>query len=171
MFGKAVLAVLLSFFLFSVVAMAQSAPKQEEVTLPLKPDSAEKASTDSLSDDGQEADPDGDVKVIAYYFHGTRRCATCKKLEAYSKQAIEDGFTEQLENGVLVFKAVNTDEKENEHFIDDYKLYTKALILSKVKDGEEVEWVNLDKIWKLVGNEDKYKAYVTSGVKEFLGDN
>jgi hypothetical protein len=76
-----------------------------------------------------------------------------------------------LENGFLVFKAVNTDEKENEHFIDDYKLYTKALILSKVKDGEEVEWVNLDKIWKLVGDEDKYKTYVTSEVKEFLGDN
>ena len=30
-------------------------------------------------------------KIIAYYFHGTRRCATCKKLEAYSKEAIETG--------------------------------------------------------------------------------
>ncbi|NIS17703.1 MAG: hypothetical protein GWO41_15105 [candidate division Zixibacteria bacterium] len=171
MFGKAVLAVLLSLFLFSVMALAQSAPKQEELTLPLEQDSAEEASIDSLSDEKKDAESDNDTKVIAYYFHSTRRCATCRKLEEYSREAIEEGFENELEKGLLEINAVNTDEKENKHFIDDYKLYTKALILSKVEDGKEVEWVNLDKIWKLVGDEDKYKAYVTSEVKEFLGDN
>ena len=38
-------------------------------------------------------------KVIAYYLHGHRRCATCIKLEAYTKEAIETGFAELLEQG------------------------------------------------------------------------
>ncbi|HER00668.1 MAG TPA: hypothetical protein ENO22_15135 [candidate division Zixibacteria bacterium] len=171
MFKKATFAGLLSLFVFSVIALAQSAPGPEEVTLPIKPDSVEKAATDSLADKEAEAESISDSKIIAYYFHSTRRCVTCRKLEEYSREAIEEGFEDELEKGVLEIKAVNTDEKQNEHFIEDYKLYTKALILSKIENGEEVEWVNLDKIWKLVSDEEKYKSYVISEVKEFLGED
>ena len=36
----------------------------------------------------------GTHKVIAYYFHTNTRCSTCMKIEAYSKEAIEQGFAE-----------------------------------------------------------------------------
>ncbi len=35
-------------------------------------------------------------RVIAYYLHGDRRCATCIKLEAYAKESIETGFVGEL---------------------------------------------------------------------------
>ena len=107
-------------------------------------------------------------KVIVYYFHGSFRCPTCHKLEEYSKDAINTGFKGKIENGSLEFKAVNVEEKGNEHFVDQYKLYTKSLVLSKVKDSEEVESKNLDKIWEYVGNKKKFYDYVVSETKDFL---
>jgi hypothetical protein len=114
----------------------------------------------------QEIRPDS--KVIAYYFHGTMRCPTCHKLEQYSKEAIEMNFKDALASGKLEFKVVNVEDKGNEHFVEEYQLYTKALILSLVKDGREVKLMNLDKIWEYVGNKQKFLDYVKSGVANFL---
>jgi hypothetical protein len=106
--------------------------------------------------------------VVAYYFHGTFRCPTCLKLEQYSKEAIETNFKDALSSGKLEFEAINVEDKDNEHYASDYQLYTKSLILSLVKDGKEVKWKNLDKIWEYVGNKQRYLDYVKSGVDDFL---
>lgn len=108
--------------------------------------------------------------AVAYYFHGTMRCPTCQKLEQYARQAIENDFKDELASGKLVFRSVNVDLKENGHFIDDYKLFTKSLVLSLVKDGVEVKSKNLQRIWELVGNKEKYSAYVSAEVAAFLKD-
>ena len=107
-------------------------------------------------------------KVIAYYFHGTFRCPTCHKLEQYSKEAIESNFKDVLTSGKLEFKVVNVEDKGNEHYGSDYQLYTKSLILSLVKDGKEIKWKNMDKIWEYVGNKQRFIDYVKSGVTDFL---
>ena len=107
-------------------------------------------------------------KVTAYYFHGSFRCVTCTNIEKYSKEAIEANFKDVLASGKLEFKAVNVEESGNEHFADDYQLYTKSLILSLVKDGEEVRSKNLDKIWQYAGNKQKFIEYVTNEVNSFL---
>ena len=107
-------------------------------------------------------------KVYAYYFHGSLRCPTCYKLEQYSKEAIENNFKSELATGKLEFKVVDIDQKANAHFINDYQLYTKALVLSLVKDGREIKSKNLIKIWELVGNKDKYVVYVSQELAGFL---
>ena len=107
-------------------------------------------------------------EVIVYYFHGSFRCPTCHNLEQYAKEAIENNFSEELTKGNLIFKAVNVEEKGNEHFAVDYRLYTKSLVLSLVKDGKEVKYKNLDKIWEYVRNKTKYTDYVKSEVSSFL---
>lgn len=107
-------------------------------------------------------------QVIAYYLHGERRCATCIKLEAYSKEAIETGFVDELEAGGLVWRVINFEEEGNEHFVDDYELYTKAVILSRQSDGQETGWKNLDKIWELVGDQEKFAEYIQTETKAFL---
>ena len=106
--------------------------------------------------------------VVAYYFHGTMRCSTCYKLEQYSKEAIETNFKDALKSGRLEFKVVNVEDKGNEHYATDYQLYTKSLILSLVKDGKQIKWKNLDKIWDYVGNKQKFIDYVKAGVADFL---
>ncbi|MFA4854836.1 MAG: nitrophenyl compound nitroreductase subunit ArsF family protein [Candidatus Omnitrophota bacterium] len=107
-------------------------------------------------------------KVIAYYFHGTMRCPICHKLEQYSKAAIEANFKDALASGKLEFKVINVEDKGNEHYGSDYQLYTKSLILSLVKDGKQIKWINLDKIWEYAGNKQRFIDYVKSGVADFL---
>ena len=105
---------------------------------------------------------------VVTYFHGNRRCTTCKQLEEYSKEAIETGFEKQLADSTLIWRTINYDEDANAHFLEDYKLYTKALILSRVDNGAEQDWVNLAKIWELVGERDEYITYVQEETRKFV---
>ena len=107
-------------------------------------------------------------KVIAYYFHGTFRCYTCTNMEKYSREAIEANFKDALASGQLEFKAVNVEDKGNEHFVNDYQLYTKALIISLVKDGKEVKSKNLDKNWQLARDKQKFIDYVSAEINELM---
>jgi len=117
---------------------------------------------------GQEAPPG---KVVAYYFHGTMRCSTCRKLEQYSKEAVENYYKNELTSGKLEFKVINVEEKGNEHFVNDYRLYTKSLVLSLVKDGKEVKSRNLTKIWEYVGNKQRFYDYIKEEVANFLKES
>jgi len=110
-------------------------------------------------------------KVVVYYFHGDFRCTTCYKLEQYSKEAIDTHFKDVLSSGKLEFKAVNIEEKANGHFINDYQLYTKSLILSLVRDGKEIKYKNLTKIWEYVGDRQRFFEYVRSEVQDFLNES
>jgi hypothetical protein len=121
-----------------------------------------------LSPPAQAAEGAKGAQVIAYYFHGTMRCPTCYKLEQYSKEAIETNFKDALASGKLEFKVVNVEDKGNEHYGKDYQLYTKSLILSLVKDGKQIKWKNMDKIWEYVSNKQRFIDYVKSGIADLL---
>lgn len=111
-------------------------------------------------------------KLIAYYFYGAKRCVTCKKIEAYTKEAIETGFADKLESGELVWMPVNLDEGDNDHYRVDYNLYTKSVVLSKRDKGAETEWKNLEKIWQLVrGDKEEYVKYIQDEVKGMLQES
>ena len=107
-------------------------------------------------------------KVIAYYFHGTFRCSTCRTIEQYSHDAIQTNFAKELGNGTLEFRPVNIEEPENKHFIQDYQLVTRSLVLSLMSDGKETKWKNLADVWKLVRDKDKFFQYVKDEVEKFL---
>jgi len=107
-------------------------------------------------------------KVIAYYFHGTFRCTSCYKIETFTAEAIEGFFADALKDGRLEWRAVNTDEPEHRHFVNDYKLYTKSVILSDIRDGTQVKWKNLDKVWRLLGNKEGFLDYIRGEVTSYL---
>jgi hypothetical protein len=107
-------------------------------------------------------------KLIAYYFHGTFRCTTCRTIEEYSHDAIQTYFVKELGNGRLEFRTVNVEEPENKHFIQDYQLVTKSLVLSFVSDGKETKSKNLADVWKLMRDKDKFFQYVKDEVEKLL---
>ncbi len=110
-------------------------------------------------------------KTVAYYFHGNMRCATCHKMEEYINEALDENFKDELASGLLISKAVNTDEKENKHFVDEYELYTKTLIIARTQNGKTIQHKNLSKIWEHVGNKENFITYVTTEIADFLKDN
>jgi flagellar biosynthesis protein FliP len=107
-------------------------------------------------------------KVIAYYFHTTLRCSSCHKIEQYTQGAIKEFFAKEIESGELEYKVINIEEKGNEHFVQDYQLYTKSVVLSLVKDGKEVKWKNLDKVWHCLRDKDKFYQYIKTKAQKFL---
>ena len=106
--------------------------------------------------------------MIAYYLHGTFRCTTCRTIETYSHDAIQQYFSKELDSGKLEFRPVNVEESENRHFVQDYQLVSKSLVLSLVTDGKEAKWKYLPDIWTLVKDQDKFFQYVKSEVEGFL---
>lgn len=52
-------------------------------------------------------------KVEVYYFHYSRRCATCQAVETESQKIVEQLYAQQIKTGKVKFMAVNLDEKEN----------------------------------------------------------
>ncbi|MEI7998312.1 MAG: nitrophenyl compound nitroreductase subunit ArsF family protein [Candidatus Omnitrophota bacterium] len=109
-------------------------------------------------------------QLVVYYFHGNARCPSCYKLEQYAKEALEQNFADELKSGKIVFKIVNIDKSVNDHFVTDYQLYTKSIVLSLVKDGKQVRYKNLDKVWDYLRDQKLYHAYVRDEVKPFIGE-
>jgi hypothetical protein len=107
-------------------------------------------------------------RYIAYYFHTTRRCPSCMKIEAYTKEAIDSGFVKALKNRSLEWQVVNTDEPENEHFLKDYQLFTKSVVLVDTRGGKQVKWTNLAKVWELLGDKAGFVKYVQDELSAFM---
>jgi hypothetical protein len=48
------------------------------------------------------------------------------------------------------------------------KVNYKSVILSDLKNGKKERWKNLDMVWTLLGNEQKFVEYAQTGVKAHL---
>ena len=107
-------------------------------------------------------------KTIVYYFHGNMRCRTCNKIEKYTKEAINAGFAKELSESLLEIRIVNTDKSENEHFIKDFKLTNRSVVLVQNR-GEKLErWKNLDRIWLLVRKKEAFQSYINEETRAFM---
>jgi len=156
------LAIGLSVF-FCFLACQAGQPKSQKQSTPKEPVPAASSVVSTKADTAKATVATG--KIIVYYFHNNMRCPTCYKLENYAKSVVESDFADAIKKGRMEWKTVNVDDKGNEHYNDDYKLYSKSVIISTIKDGKEASWKNLDKIWELVHEEGKYREYIKSEVK------
>lgn len=109
-------------------------------------------------------------KVIVYYLHTTARCPSCLKIEEYTEAEMTGPLAGPLTEGRLEWKVVNVDEPENAHFTEDYELYTKSVVVSEMKDGKEVRWKRLDKVWDFIGDQQAFMKYVDDEVRAYLKD-
>jgi hypothetical protein len=149
---------------------------QESASDPAPPsESGQTDSTTAKAADPGDAEPtlgeahqQASHKLVAYYFHRTQRCRTCLTIEAYAEEALAEAFPEALESEELQWQAVNLDELANEHFVEDYQLTSSALVLVSRRDGEQEQWRNLDRVWELVDDELRFKAYVEAEAAAFL---
>ena len=114
-------------------------------------------------------DESSEPQITVYYFHTNYRCTTCRAIEAYSEEAIRGAFAGDLAVGRLVWRAVNVELRENQHFIEDFQLVTKSLVLVEERNGDVVRFKNLDKVWQLVRDKQRFLDYVHSETRDFMG--
>ena len=171
-------ALLLAFAIGSVVYMvAREGASHDQAAVP-EPTaaSADMPSAESPSHTAEQpiesAPPtpaEASPTIMAYYFHGDMRCLTCIKLETYAHEALETRFADELTSGRMAWQAVNTDRPENAHFVTDFKLVSKSVVLVEMDNGQVKRWKNLDQIWDKVGDKAAYTEYIQAGMQAFLG--
>jgi len=106
--------------------------------------------------------------VRVYYFHGNARCVSCRKIEALAAETVREAFADEVKQGKVEWLAVNIEEPANRHFIQDFKLYTKSLVVADLVDGSRVRWKNLERIWELLRDDEAFRRYVREEVGSYL---
>jgi hypothetical protein len=109
------------------------------------------------------------VKVVASYFHGNFRCAKCRTIEAYTAEAIQSGFAEELQKGTVELKIINVETAGNEHYANDYQLDTRSVVLARYENDAQKEWKRLDALWGLIGDKDAFIKTVQEETRLLLG--
>ena len=109
-----------------------------------------------------------DSQFVVYYFHGNKRCSTCKKLEKYSEEGVHSQQVMDRTGITLPLEIVNFDTPENNHFMDDFDLYTQSLVITEARNGQILRWENLDQIWMLVGDREEFIEYVQDEICSFV---
>ena len=107
-------------------------------------------------------------QILVTYFTTDQRCPTCLKIEKQTKEAMHTAFADQLASGDVKFQTTNFDRAENKHFIEDYELSFKTVVISDRRDGEEAAWSKFDDVWELVGEPDEFATYLQDGVRKYL---
>lgn len=118
-------------------------------------------------DAGQHKD-NGGRSIVVYYFHTTNRCYSCTLIEKQSYLAVSEGFEQELADGRVKFISINVEQEENRHFIKDYKLYTKSVIVSDVAQGKQQRWKNLQRVWELLRDDQAFKDYVQEEIRQYI---
>ena len=127
--------------------------------------SSEKARSDPPAPSSAQT---SETKVVAYYFHVTARCTTCRAIESYSREVVEQKFGADIAKGRLQYKLVNVQLPENRHFVKDYQLFTKSLVLVRFDKGRQAEYKVLNATWELVGEKSAMQGYVEREVRDYL---
>ncbi len=76
-------------------------------------------------------------RIEVLYFHGKQRCITCKNIEKYSKEVVENDFAKELKSGDIVFKVIDFSTKEGEAIADKYEISFSSLLVNKYTNGQE----------------------------------
>ncbi|OGU58346.1 MAG: hypothetical protein A2X64_10040 [Ignavibacteria bacterium GWF2_33_9] len=108
------------------------------------------------------------LKVInVKYFHATVRCASCVQIEDFITQTMNLAFQKEIGDSTLRFSSLDFMDPENEPMMEYYGFDTQALIITKVVDGKEVEYKNLELIWDYLSDFSKFEKYVEDEIKAF----
>lgn len=115
-----------------------------------------------------KGEPVSSAKVLAYYLHGTVKGSCCTSMENEFKAALAQNFPGQLQQGKVAFISIDVDKPENRHYLEDFQVPSRSLVLVLQKNGENVKWSNMVGVWLKLGDQEKFSQYVKDEVGKFL---
>jgi len=96
--------------------------------------------------------------VIAYYFHATRRCATCQAVEKVTKEALQEFYGDKI-----TLQSINR-ENENE-LTEKFNITGQSLLIVK---GTKVVNLTNDAFLNARTNPDKLKSKIKATIDELI---
>ena len=108
--------------------------------------------------------------AVVYYFYTNTRCSSCKTIEAYTREAVETKLAAGYKDWKIEFKGVNVEDEPNKHFIQDYWLNSKSVVVQKFSGGKPLKWAKLEKVWQLLGDKFVFMNYVANETQKLLDE-
>ncbi len=107
----------------------------------------------------------GGGKVVCLCFLNDHPCESSRRLEAWTKEALESAYLAELRSGDVVFRSVDYDRPADKHYLKDYALPFQSIVLQDA--AVPSRWKRLDKLWELIGDQKAFRQYVQDEVKAF----
>jgi hypothetical protein len=93
------------------------------------------ACTNTNADKQSKEDPSSDMIISndlqIYYFHNTKRCATCNAVEDETKMALELFYAEQMQAGTIEFISLNIEVEQGKRIAERLEVSGQTLLLVK----------------------------------------
>lgn len=105
------------------------------------------------------------VAIEVYYFHFTRRCATCNAVEEKTVEFLKELYAEQMENKSICFKPINLDEEDSEEIAEKLGVSGQALLFVK---GDKMVNLTTNGFMNARSNPDKFKEKIKETVDGLL---
>ena len=102
--------------------------------------------------------------VSVYYFHFTRRCATCLAVEENASKAVEALYPNEVKTGEYSFISLNLDEASAKAIADKLGVGGQSLIV--VHGDKKIDITG--SAWLAAHDPDKMKAEIKSGIDKVL---
>lgn len=99
-------------------------------------------------------------EVEAYYFHATRRCATCEAVESVTASALKEYYGDMVS-----FTSINRDEDKENPMLRQYEVSGQTLLVIK---GDKVVNLTTDAFMNARTQPDKLKAKLKTTVDSML---
>ena len=104
-------------------------------------------------------------KIEVYYFHYTRRCATCRTVENVTRSILEESYPEDMKTGAIAFISINLEEDDNKSLAEKYEVSGQTLLF--VSGSRTVNLTNKGFMYAR-SNPDKLKEDIKKTVDDLL---
>jgi len=103
--------------------------------------------------------------IEVYYFHFTRRCATCNAVEEKTVEFLKELYPEKMEGKEIVFQSLNLDEADAKEVAEKLGVSGQALIF--LKEGQKVDLTS-EGFMNTRNNPEKFKEKVKETVENLI---
>lgn len=114
----------------------------------------------STKSNAAQAETQKTSDVKAYYFHATRRCATCEAVEAVTKEALKEYYGNKVP-----FESINNDEEKNSALVAKYKISGTSLL---IVNGDKMVDLTNDAFLNARTKPEKLKSKIKSTINSMM---
>jgi hypothetical protein len=105
------------------------------------------------------------VEVV--YFHRAQRCSRCIHAQDMTEYTLNTYFAEEMENGEIVFMAINLQDANNSAMVQKFGAYASSLFLNDVESGTD----NISEVKDILFmGDEEFVDVVKPAIEECLAD-
>ena len=109
--------------------------------------------------------PEKRIEIIR--FHHTIECRDCETIGHFVIFLLKKEYQQECEEGLIIYRSVNTDLLENQPFIDQYEVLEEDFIITVI-DGEKETFVHDETPFKLAREGKDLTPYLRKVISEGL---